>query len=192
LDPRIRAPRDWKRQSSAIPSPPDIARGSYRRRHDSAALRPGELTEPFFWLPFALTFDVIWRPCYSALARRVSCGVGQDTAELLKSVRCRANSRDSLTVTKFAILTTQRSGATFFRTCLESHPEISCPGTLYSSHHQVQILQRRSPRLCISQISDGIPHIDVTALDPAGETDTSLPRLGVRQAGVTSRARVQI
>ena len=32
---------------------------------------------------------------------------------------------------KFVVVTTQRTGATFFRTCLESHPQVACPGTIF-------------------------------------------------------------
>jgi LPS sulfotransferase NodH len=33
---------------------------------------------------------------------------------------------------RFVLITTQRTGATFFRSCLESHPDIECPGTLFA------------------------------------------------------------
>ena len=33
---------------------------------------------------------------------------------------------------RFVLITTQRTGATFFRTCLESHPDVECPGTLFA------------------------------------------------------------
>lgn len=34
-------------------------------------------------------------------------------------------------MSKFAIVTTQRTGTTFFLTCLDSHPQIQCAGTIF-------------------------------------------------------------
>lgn len=39
---------------------------------------------------------------------------------------------------RFVLVTTQRSGATFFRTCLESHPQIECPGTIFAQKNRLK------------------------------------------------------
>lgn len=41
------------------------------------------------------------------------------------------NRKGNIEMVRFAVVTTQRTGATFFTTSLQSHPQIQCPGTLF-------------------------------------------------------------
>jgi hypothetical protein len=46
---------------------------------------------------------------------------------------------------KFVIVTTQRTGTTFFRTCLDSHPQIQCPGTVFPQETKFRFFQIDRP-----------------------------------------------